>query len=204
VNYYHFEIVRRTYRSFSWLLVEGEGRVVAHSERDWRSKHKVKRAIGRLKEMVAGADVVDGTGSSDPYDLPKTSFELTPYALPLLVGETTEYLTAASAAGQRRYRAPKRGSKPTNGKAYRAREPAERVSAGTASDLASAEQPSSGQAPAEEATRGDTASTRPSSGTTRRTTRRASGTKKAAESDAANKTAPGSATDRRSGGGRGR
>jgi uncharacterized protein YegP (UPF0339 family) len=191
---HHFEIVRRAYGSFSWLLVNPKGRVVARSESDWRSKKRVGEAIDRLRETVDEAEVVDAT--NDPSSLPTTSFALAPDVLPLLVGEPAEYLTAASATGQRRDRSPKRGSKASNRKSFQALERAQRASAGTAGSSAVTEEGSPNKAPADKATAGATAKASPSSGTRQRTPRRQTGAKKAADSDAG-KANPGSATDQR-------
>jgi hypothetical protein len=97
VRNYWFEIVRRTYDRYSWVFVEdrnGRRRVLARSERDYRSKKRVKRAIARIQDVLGDADVFDAT---DPLDLPDVSFERTPDALPLLVGKRPGHYARAKA-----------------------------------------------------------------------------------------------------------
>jgi hypothetical protein len=85
-----FEIVRRTYDRYGWIFVEirgGRRRVLARSERTYKSKGRVRAAITSLKDVIGDAEVVDATRSGGFVDLPATSFEFTPEALPLVVGE---------------------------------------------------------------------------------------------------------------------
>ena len=85
---YRFEVVRRRYDRFGWNVVAIDGarrRVLARSERTWRSPKRAKRAIA----AVQGADVVDvsnGPGG-DGGRLPTTTFGVVPGVLPLIVAE---------------------------------------------------------------------------------------------------------------------
>jgi hypothetical protein len=86
VSSYWFEIVRRGYDRFSWVFIEDRGdqpRILASGNRDFKSRKKVKRAIARLQK----AQVREATGEPNHFERADTRFELTPYALPLLVGE---------------------------------------------------------------------------------------------------------------------
>jgi uncharacterized protein YegP (UPF0339 family) len=84
---YRFEIVRRGLGRFGWIFVridERGRRVLAWSERSYRSKKRVCRAIAALKS----AEIVDATKDYLPSPLPETSFELVPGVVPLIVDES--------------------------------------------------------------------------------------------------------------------
>jgi len=97
---YRFEIVRRAFGRFGWILVDQRRgrRVLARSERSWRSKKRVARAIKGL----AGADVVDRTNGRSQFQLPNTSFHLLTDVVPLIVEER-------GLRGRRRGRTAQRG-----------------------------------------------------------------------------------------------
>jgi hypothetical protein len=87
-----FEIVRRPYDRYSWLFVEvedGRRRVLARSDRDYRSAKRLRSAIEDLREVLPGADVVDATGSTDPdgFELPASGFRFVSGVVPLVVEE---------------------------------------------------------------------------------------------------------------------
>jgi hypothetical protein len=82
---YHFEIVRRAFGRFGWVIVDERRRrrrVIARSERSYRSKKRVRRAIDRL----GGGRIVDRTKEPRGFQLPRTSFQLLPGVTPLIVG----------------------------------------------------------------------------------------------------------------------
>jgi hypothetical protein len=101
-----FEIIRRTYDRFGWVLVkveDGRRRVLARSDSDWSSAEKAGEAALAFKELVADAKIVDGSGSTEPepFPLPATSFYYVPGVVPLVVRESPgEYEPAV--AGRRR------------------------------------------------------------------------------------------------------
>lgn len=89
MNGYRFEIVRRRYDRYSWIVVaaqQGRRRIVASSGRDYRTKAKVASVIERLQK----AQVIDATGTTpaQPIQLPETSFHLVSGVLPLPVAES--------------------------------------------------------------------------------------------------------------------
>jgi hypothetical protein len=90
---YHFEIVRRTYRRFSWRFVvieeDGRRRVLDRSHRDYRSRKRVRRAILAMQS----AHVDDCSGSDgDLFPLPATSFRIVGGVVPLMVdGSPVEF-----------------------------------------------------------------------------------------------------------------
>ena len=103
VSRYSFEIIRRGFDRFSWVFVEvcdGRRRVLARADRDFRKKKQARRAACALQDAVADAEIIDATGGNDPSDLPATSFEIAPYALPLVVGPPP--ITRAVTGGRRR------------------------------------------------------------------------------------------------------
>ena len=103
VSRYSFEIIRRGFDRFSWVFVEvcdGRRRVLARADRDFRKKKQARRAVCALQDAVADAEIIDATGGNDPSDLPATSFEIAPYALPLVVGPPP--ITRAVTGGRRR------------------------------------------------------------------------------------------------------
>jgi hypothetical protein len=90
---FRFEIVRRAYGRFSWVFVElqdGDRRIRARSDRDYRSRKRVWKAVDALKDAVPEARVVDATGSTGGahFPLPTTSFRLVRDVVPLLVVES--------------------------------------------------------------------------------------------------------------------
>jgi uncharacterized protein YegP (UPF0339 family) len=184
MNHY-FEIVRRPDGNFSWEFVDARGRLVARSDHDWRSKKKVRKAINRLKRMMDNAVVVDTTNAG----YPKISFTLTPYVLPLLVGEPAEHLPAAVAAGRRRDQLSGEGLMDGRGSEnVGAGKPAEHISAGAESAPAGRKRASARQRSAKKVAESDTAREGPSSGTRQRTTKRTSRARKVATSDTADST----------------
>ena len=92
---YRFEIVRRKSDRFGWRVVAIDGarrRVVGRSERSYRSRKKVWKAIDALQ--VANVD--DTTRPRRGSHLPDTRFEVVPGVLPLIVAERpVEYSLAA-------------------------------------------------------------------------------------------------------------
>jgi uncharacterized protein YegP (UPF0339 family) len=85
---YRFEIVRRAFGRFGWVFVrinDGGRRVLARSERSYRSRKRVRRAIATLK---GADDIDDATEDYLPSPLPATSFEFVPGVLPLIVDES--------------------------------------------------------------------------------------------------------------------
>jgi hypothetical protein len=86
VKQYRFEIVRQTYRRYSWRFVviekDGRRRVLDRSHRDYRSPKRVERAIRAMK----GAEI-DPTSLTDrdPFELPATSFRIVGGVVPLMV-----------------------------------------------------------------------------------------------------------------------
>jgi hypothetical protein len=94
VKHHRFEIVRRTYRGYSWrfvVLKDGQRQVLARSHRDYRSRKKVKRAIDALQH----ADVVDLSVTPVPVLLHST-FGILPGVTPLMVGDYTVAYAASS------------------------------------------------------------------------------------------------------------
>jgi hypothetical protein len=90
VTGYSFEIVRRPNDRYSWKFVEDRGdrrRVLARADRDYRDKERAEKAICVIQNAASGADVVDASGATDVFALPARSFEITPYAVPLLIGQ---------------------------------------------------------------------------------------------------------------------
>ena len=98
---YRFEIVGRAFGRFGWILVERDRRgrhVVARSERSWRSKKRVMRAIKGL----GGAGVVDTTdGGGTGFALPATSFQLVRGVTPLVAEEGPIGRRRSSRGGRR-------------------------------------------------------------------------------------------------------
>lgn len=89
-KHFSFEIVRRGFRRFSWVLVEerdGHRRVLARSHRDYRKKKKVEDALADFRQGVADALVVDASGWPQGHDEVDATFELAPYVVSLVVGE---------------------------------------------------------------------------------------------------------------------
>jgi hypothetical protein len=191
----YFRIVRRAKRRFSWELFDEQGRLAARSDHVWTSRKKVRKAIDQFKDMIENAEVVNRTKSG----YPKISFTLTPYALPLLVGEPPDYLTAASAAERREdkskegatYRPFPIASQDTSSGNVRASKRAQSASAAAAGGSASTQRTSRRQSAAKKATQGRGAKTSASSGaaqtpakSTSRTRKTTTGGKKASRASA--------------------
>jgi hypothetical protein len=88
MKHYRFEIVHRAFGRFGWIFVrinDRGRRVLARSERSYRSRKRVRRAIGALR---GADDIVDATEGYLPVPLPATSFEFVPGVLPLIVDES--------------------------------------------------------------------------------------------------------------------
>ena len=86
---FRFEIVRRDSGRFSWVFVRLDDRgrrVLASSERSYRSKKRVRRAIAALD----GAPIVDATAAYLPILLPATSFRFMRDAVPIIIDESPE------------------------------------------------------------------------------------------------------------------
>jgi hypothetical protein len=84
---YRFEIVRRGFGRFGWIFVRIDDRgrrVLARSERSYRSKKRVRRAIAAFDN----APIVDATKEFLPFPLPATSFKFVPGVVPLIVDES--------------------------------------------------------------------------------------------------------------------
>lgn len=87
VNKYWFGIVRVEHDRYTWIFVKtgnGKLRVLARSDRDYRSKTKAGQAIEKLQDVVADAEIYQATGS---FALPNTSFEVDHDVVPLMVGQ---------------------------------------------------------------------------------------------------------------------
>jgi hypothetical protein len=113
VTSYSFEMVRRPNDRYSWVFVEDRGdrrRVLARGDRDYRDKERAEKAICVIKNAALRAGVVDATGATDVFDLPARSFEITPYVVPLLIGQPWARHTRAN--GHRRRS--RRGATPTD------------------------------------------------------------------------------------------
>ena len=87
-----FEIVRRPYDRYAWLFVEvedGRRRVLARSDRGYRSTKKLRSAIDDLRKVLPDAEVVDATSPPDPdgFELPTTGFRFVSGVVPLVVEE---------------------------------------------------------------------------------------------------------------------
>lgn len=90
VNKYWFGIVRVENDRYSWIFVKtgnGKLRVLARSDRDYRSKTKAGKAIEKVRDAVEDAKVYDATGPFS-FPLPTTSFEIDPDVVPLMVGRS--------------------------------------------------------------------------------------------------------------------
>jgi hypothetical protein len=84
---YRFEIVHRSFGRFGWIFVridERGRRVLARSERSYRSRKRVRKAIAALDD----APIVDATREFLPFPLPVTSFKFVPGVVPLIVDES--------------------------------------------------------------------------------------------------------------------
>jgi len=84
---YRIEIVRRACGRFGWVFVridERGRRVLARSDRSYKSRKRVRQAITALRD----ADVFDATKGYAPFPLPTTSFKLVPGVVPLIVDES--------------------------------------------------------------------------------------------------------------------
>lgn len=84
---YRIEIVGRAFGRFGWNFVRIDDRghrILARSERSYRSRKRVGRAIAALKE----ARIVDATKDYLPFPLPATSFRFVPGVVPLIVDES--------------------------------------------------------------------------------------------------------------------
>jgi hypothetical protein len=84
---YRLEIVRRTSGRFGWIFVRIDDRgrrVLARSERSYRSRKRVLRAICALKD----AGIADATEGYLPFPLPATSFRFVRHVVPLIVDES--------------------------------------------------------------------------------------------------------------------
>jgi hypothetical protein len=86
---YRLEIVRRASGRFGWIFVRIDDRgrcVLASSERSYRSRKRVRRAIAALED----ADIVDATRGCVPFPLPATSFRFVRGVVPLIVDESPQ------------------------------------------------------------------------------------------------------------------
>jgi hypothetical protein len=84
---YRIEIVRRACGRFGWIFVridERGRRVIARSDRSYKSRKRVRNAIAALRD----ADVFDATEDYAPISLPATRFALVPGVVPLIVDES--------------------------------------------------------------------------------------------------------------------
>lgn len=84
---YRIEIVRRAFGRFGWIFVRIDDRgrrVLARSERSYRSTKRVRRAIAALED----ACIVDTTKDYVPFPLPATSFRFVHGVIPLVVDES--------------------------------------------------------------------------------------------------------------------
>jgi hypothetical protein len=84
---YRFEIVRRAFGGFGWVIVRIDDRgrrVLARSERSYRSRKRVRRAIAAFE----GAPIVDATNDYQTFPLPASSFRFVPGVVPLIVDES--------------------------------------------------------------------------------------------------------------------
>jgi hypothetical protein len=84
---YRIEIVRRSWRRFGWVFVridERGRRVLARSDRSYKSRKRVRQAIDALRE----ARVFDATKGYAPFPLPATGFRLVPGVVPLIVDDS--------------------------------------------------------------------------------------------------------------------
>jgi hypothetical protein len=95
MNTYFFEIVKRAFDRYTWVLVvycRGRRRVIARSNRDYRSPGKARRAVERLQGAMGKAEIVDNFSSTGDY-----TFEILEDVLPLPVGSAQD---AQDADGQ--------------------------------------------------------------------------------------------------------
>jgi hypothetical protein len=84
---YRLEIVRRASGRFGWIFVRIDDRgrrVLASSERSYRSRKRVRKVIAALGD----ADIVDTTQGYLPFPLPATSFRFVTGVVPLIVDES--------------------------------------------------------------------------------------------------------------------
>lgn len=84
---YRFEIVHRAFGRFGWIFlrIDDRGRrVLARSERSYRSRKRVCEAIAALKD----APIDDATQDYPPFPLPATSFRFVAGVVPLIVDES--------------------------------------------------------------------------------------------------------------------
>ena len=84
---YRIEIVRRSWGRFGWVFVridERGRRVLARSDRSYKSRRRVCKAVDALKE----AGVYDATKGSAPFPLPAAAFRLVPGVVPLIVDDS--------------------------------------------------------------------------------------------------------------------
>jgi uncharacterized protein YegP (UPF0339 family) len=117
VTSYSFEIVRRPNDRLSWRFVEfrdDRRRVLAHADRDYRDKERAEKAICVIKKEASEADVFDATGATDDFDLPMRSFEITPYVVPLLIGQPQARHTRANGHRRRSRRRPTPTDRPVH------------------------------------------------------------------------------------------
>lgn len=102
---YWFQVIKRGYDRYSWVLVEardGRVRVLAHSARDYSSKKKTRKAIERVMGAAGDAQVLDEACGYPGFDVPMTRFEVDPYVFPLPVRDPM--LRHARGKGRRRSR----------------------------------------------------------------------------------------------------
>jgi hypothetical protein len=151
-----FEIVRRPYGRFSWLLVQlrrGRRRVLARSERDYRSRGKVRRVIEAIKDVVPNAPVFDATR---PFTLPDTSFHIVGDVLPLPVGGPPADFGPFGRPVPARRRGPAAGAEPAPSTSARAgqleAEPAQAGPTEAASDEAASDEAARAESPPAEQT----------------------------------------------------
>ena len=87
-TYFFFEIVERPYDRYSWILVEyrrDRRRVIARTNRDYRSPRKAYRAAQRLQRAIEDAEIVDAFSRTRDY-----RFEVLEDVLPLPVGSAED------------------------------------------------------------------------------------------------------------------
>ena len=104
-TYFFFEIVERPYDRYSWILVEyrrDRRRVIARTNRDYRSPRKAYRAAQRLQRAIEDAEIVDAFSRTRDY-----RFEVLEDVLPLRTEqerteqERTEQERAAEERGRK-------------------------------------------------------------------------------------------------------
>ena len=83
---YRFEIVRRSFGRFGWILIRIDDRgrrVLARSERSYGSRRRVEKAI----KAVKGAEIAPETKEYVRVQLAATRFEPVSGVVPLIIGK---------------------------------------------------------------------------------------------------------------------